>query len=178
MRRRLTGCVAGLVVLVLGAAAVPVVAADNGTVGARVIAGGIACVTVGNDVDFGTAQFQALGTTTVTVGTPAVTVTSCSGGSQTILAKGTDATGTGAGATWTLATAAQCGPQGTPNLYNLGLRLAGGGDTYLALANTSLGTLGANGTLTRTPLLRMPCTGSSGGGQTMSMSYVLTATIP
>ena len=46
------------------------------------------------------------------------------------------------------------------------------------LGSISLGTVAANGTLSRTPIMRMPCTGSTGSGQTMSMSYVFTATVP
>jgi hypothetical protein len=163
--------------LALGASAVPVLAADNGTVNAQVVAGGAACLTVSSAVDFGTAQFQALGSSAVTVGTPGVAVTSCATGSETILARGTDATAPGT--IWTLTLAAQCSPQAPANLYNLGLRAGGNDpDVYLSTANTSLGSLVAAGTLSRTPIMRMPCTGSAGTGQTMTMSYVFTATAP
>jgi hypothetical protein len=175
--------VAGVAALVIGASSMPVFAADNVTVTAQVIANGAACLTVsanGSNVDFGTAPFLAgVGTTTVTVGAPNVTVTSCSTGSETVLARGTDATA--AGVVWTLITTAPCGsiPPPTTNQYNLGLRAGGNTpDTFLSTTNTSLGTVAANGTLGRTPIMRMPCTGSSGSGQTMTMSYVFTATVP
>ena len=177
MKRRHMWSVATVAALAIGASSVPVFAADNGTVNAQVIANGAACLTVSSNVDFGTAQFLALGTTTVTVGSPNIGVTSCSGVSETVLARGTDATA--AGVTWTLVTAGQCSPQGLLNAYNLGLRVgANTPDLFLSSANSSLGTVAANGTLSRTPIMRMPCTGSTGSGQTMSMSYVFTATVP
>ena len=177
MKRRIW-YVVPLAVLALGASALPGFAADTGTVNAQVVAGsGAACLTVSTSVNFGTAPFNGATSTTV-VGTPNIVVTSCGvvGKTETILVRGTDATATGA--TWTLTTAVQCNPQSTPNLYNLGLRLTGGTDTLLAPTNTSLGTLAGSASLTRTPILRMPCTGSAGSGQTMAMSYVFTATVP
>jgi hypothetical protein len=174
MKRRYTWCVVAVAALALGASAVPVFAADSGTVNAQIVVGGTACLTVSSSVDFGTAQFQAPGSNGAIVGTPSVAVTSCSTATETILARGTDATAPGV--QWTLATAAPC-PIAAPttNQYSLGLRLTGGSDTYLSTTNASLGSVAANGTLTRTPLMRMPCTGSAGQGQTMSMSYVFTA---
>ena len=127
-------------------------------------------------VDFGTLQFSLPNSTGALAGAPNMVVTNCSSASETILAHGTDATA--AGAPRTLTTVAQCGVSGTPNQYNLGLRLPSGGDTFLSTSNLSLGSIPPAQGLTRTPLLRMPCTGSGGAGQAMNMSYVFTATIP
>jgi hypothetical protein len=172
--------VATVAALAVGAPALPVFAADNGTVSAQVIAGGTACLTVPSSVDFGTAAFLAAGTQTVTTGSPNIAVSSCSTATETVLARGTDATAPGV--VWTLTTTAPC-PLAAPttNQYNLGLRPIGGTgttDVFLSGTNGSLGTVAANTTLTRIPIMRMPCTGSAGAGQTMSMSYVFTATVP
>ena len=178
MKRRRMWSVATVAALAIGASSVPVFAADNGTVNAQVIANGAACLTVSSNVDFGTAPFLAAGTTTVTVGAPNIAVTSCSTATETVLARGTDASATGVA--WTLITAAPC-PIAAPttNQYNLGLRVGGNTpDAFLSGTNASLGTVAANATLSRTPIMRMPCTGSAGSGQTMSMSYVFIATVP
>ena len=177
MKRRHIWCVLTVAALALGASAMPVLAADNGTVNARVVAGGAACLTVSSDVDFGTAQFQPVGSGSVVAGAPSIIVTSCATANQAILARGTDATGTQA--TWNLTTTTICSAiLAQPNQYNLGLRLQGSTDTFLSTTNASISSsLGAGASLTRTPVMRMPCTGSNGTGQTMTMSYVFTATL-
>ena len=177
MSRARRGVVALIATLALGGSAVPVFAADNGTVNAQVTATEVACILVlpASTVDFGSAGFNAQGVQNVTVAAAAIRVTSCSGASQTLFGKGTDATA--GAATWNLVTTPQCSTTGGPlNQYNLGLRSVTS-DTYLATTDTSLGSLASSGSYDRTAILRMPCTGSSGTGQSMTMSYVFTATV-
>jgi hypothetical protein len=177
MRRAITVCGA-LAVLAFGASAVPVFGADNGTVNAQVsvAAAPAACITVpATTVDFGTQAFNGAGQTTQDSGS-AITVSSCSTGVQSLLARGTSAVGPQA--TWTLTTTPVCAATPVTNEYNLG-RILAGGFSALGLTNSTLtSSLAVGGSFTITPVLRMPCVGSGGAGTTMSMSYVFTATIP
>jgi hypothetical protein len=165
------------------AALVPLSAlsADTGTVNAQVVAGATACITVtsptnGASVSFGSLAFSATPGSSQGSGSPDITVANCSTGSESVLASGTNATG--ASSTWALvgALANQCG--NSLNQYRLGVRDANNTDLFLTAQNQTLGSVAANGALTRIPRITMPCTGSSGNGQTMSMSFNFTATVP
>lgn len=167
-----------LAVLAFGASPVPVFGADNGTVNAQVsvAAAAAACITVpSTPVDFGTQSFNAAGQTTQDAGS-AITINSCSTGTQSLLARGTNAAGTQA--TWTLTTTPVCAASAVTNQYNLGFVITGGFAALGLTDSTLTSSLVTGGSSTHTPALRMPCVGSAGGGTTMSMSYVFTATIP
>lgn len=161
--------------------------ADSGTVNAQVQAGINACILIsspasGGSVDFGNLAFSTQLNLSEGNGTPDITVTSCAATGQTLLASGTNATGTTAN--WLLVTqiggATGCA-SGEVDTYRLALReeQAGGVDTFLTLNNQTVGSLtGPMQSITRTPRITMPCTGSSGNGQLMTMAYNFLATVP
>lgn len=165
-------------------AASPALSVDNGAVGARVVAGVSPCITITSPsnnapVDFGNLPFSATPGSSQGAGSPDITITNCATASESLLASGTNATGTNG--TWTLSASLsnQCG--NSPNLYRLALRDANQVDLFLTTNSQTVGTLGTSApssTLTRTPRITMPCTGSTGNGQAFSMSYNFTATIP
>lgn len=177
-RRAWTLC-ALLGVLACAASAAPVFSANGGSVNAQVtaIAQEDLCIIVspsgaGQSVNFGTLPFNAVGSSEVASGSPDIQVTNCGTGTQTILARGTDATGGAGAGIWFLVD----GAISLPNLYKLGLGNAAG-TTFLSLSNVGVGSHAPNVTTTFTPRIVMPIAGSSGGGQTFSMSYVFTATV-
>jgi len=182
-RRLCITVVAGLTATALSA--LPAFSADNGTVNASVVAGAAPCITIssppnGSPVNFGTLPFSTGNTPARTSGTPDITATNCGTSSETFLAKGTNATGSGpTPATWSLESLPLANCSATLNTYNLMLLGPNNTDTFLDdLANASLGSVLANSGLTRTPRIVMPCSGSNGSSQTMTMSFVFTATIP
>lgn len=145
---------------------------DSGTVTAQVtVPTSAACLELStSSVDFGTLSLGAEDQP----GSPAVTVTNCSGVSETILARGTDASG--AGATWTLDDSADAcaGSLGT-DAYHLDLAAATS-SVRLSTTNKLLGTLGSGSTADHTARISTACPGSSGGGTTMTMQIVFVAT--
>jgi hypothetical protein len=184
MSRRLitTACIAAaLFAGMLAVAATPASTANTGTVNAVVLVGVSPCITIssppsGSAVDYGNLAFSTTGGLSEASGTPDITVASCANASETVFASGTNATGTNA--SWTLTTNLapnQCG--NALNQYRLGLRV-NANDLFLTTTNQPLGALAANGSLTRTPRITMPCSGSGGNGQTMNMSFNFIATIP
>ena len=161
-----------------GVSAVPVFGADSGTVNAQVSAGVTACITTTTDaansnVDFGTLSFNATGASVVSNGSPSITVANCGSTTQSLFARGTDATGTSA--TWTLTNGTVCDTSGTPNQYRLGINPLAG-PLWLTTTNLNVASQMVSGSNTYVPNLVMPCTGSQGNGQTMTMSYIFTAT--
>lgn len=163
-----------LAAFAFGASAVPVFSADNGTVNAQVsvTAPAAACLTVPSEtIDFGTWSFTPAGHTTFVTASP-ITLGNCSTGAQTLLGRGTDANGSSA--TWALTTSEMCPATPDLNKYNLGIENFGAllpvGTTDGIISGFAIGT-----PLSITPAIRLPCVGSSGAGQTMSMQYVFTA---
>ena len=159
--------------------------AGNGTVSAHVLAGISPCITIsspasGGAVDFGNLAFSPQASTQFSEGSgsPDITVASCATPTQTLLASGTDATINTLPA-WTLATQLSVCTAASINTYRLGLR-TGTTDLFLTTNNQTVATLpqAPAGMVTRTPRITMPCAGSSGSGQTETMTYNFTATIP
>ena len=150
--------------------------ADNGTVNATVSVQDVPCVTVGTpSIDYGTKAFSD-GTLVTGSGTIS-NVDSCSTAAQTLSAKGSDATGS-AGAAWTLVSSFGCGT-GSTNEYRHTVRNSTGATVTLSLADQAIWNLTSNQQDVSIPTtLIMPCEGSSGAGQVMSMQVILTATIP
>jgi hypothetical protein len=115
--------------------------------------------------------------TTTPSGTKPI-VTNCSNQAENILARGSAATGPG-GAAWELQGGVlQC--SSGPDKYRHEIHQLGGSTMPLTLVNqTWEGSVPATGSDTRVldGILTMPCTGSTGGGQTMSMSIFLTAVV-
>jgi glycine rich protein len=141
---------------------------DHGTVGANVtVPTSAACLELSTTaIDFGTQRFGA----EKQPATPTVTVTNCSGLSGRLLASGTDATGTGA--TWTLVDAPEtCADTLGLDRYRLDLAAPEWlGDSLLGKLPSPFVDLAPGQSSDQTVKITMPCPGSSGGGQTMSMS--------
>ena len=179
MRKALVVCGA-LAGLAFGASAVPVFSADGGAVNAQVTAtaGPAACITLpAATVDFGTLPFNAAGASTVSLAAP-IKVTGCANGGMVLLARGTDATS--ANAAWTLTGTTMCPSTPVSNQYNLGLSANGGASTDNLTTTDAVvwAQMGPSEEVSKTPTIAMPCVGSIGAGQTMTMSYVFTATLP
>ena len=173
-----------LVVALLAASlllvAIPAGAAPSGDVEATVTVEG-PCVSVSaTAVDFGAVGFSQSATNTEdTAGS--FTVTNCSSQQQDMYGAATDATGDVAGS-WTLnewdesALACTWGPDN----FGAGLTQVGNSaewwlsstaDTFMYVeAAASIGTI--------VPHVLMPCTGSSGVGETMTFSYTITGVLP
>jgi hypothetical protein len=181
-RRRLVAVAAATAAVVL--APLSARAADTGSVGARVVAGVAPCITINSPsnnalVDFGSLPFSATPGSSQAPGSPDITIANCATASESLLASGTNATA--ANATWTLSAGLPNQCSNNLNVYRLALRDANQADLFLTTNNQTVGTLGTaipGSTITRTPRITMPCSGSGGNGQTMSMSYNFTATIP
>jgi hypothetical protein len=166
--------------LALAASATPVFGADNGTVNAQVRAAAAptACITVpAATVDFGTRPFNPAGASNVAQAA-AITVKGCAtGNGMVLLARGTNATGPIA--SWALTADPMCpaGAATAVDQYNLGLLF--GSNTNLTTTDSVVyPQLGPTEEFTASPTITMPCVGSSGAGELMSMSYVFTATLP
>jgi hypothetical protein len=155
----------------------PGFAADSGTVDAEVtVAQAAACIELSvSSIGFGTL---ALGAENAP-GTPGIAISNCGDADATLLASGTNATGTGA--TWNLIdSAATCADTlGTDN-YHLSLATPlGASIATLSTSNKEVGTLAAAGSVDHVARISTACPGSSGAGQTMSMSinYLATAVV-
>jgi hypothetical protein len=160
------------ITMLLGAT--PGMAADNGTVDAQVtVEQAAACIQLStSSISFGTL---ALGAENA-AGTPGITVTNCGDADATILASGTNASGTGAA--WTLVdSAATCADTLGTDSYHLGLATSAGASiATLSTENKEVGTLAGAGSVDHVARISTACPGSSGAGQSMSMhiSYVAT----
>jgi hypothetical protein len=148
---------------------------DTGVVDADVtVPTSAACIELSaTSVTFGTQRF---GTEDVPA-TPSITVTNCSGSDETLLARGTDASGNGAG--WNLVDAAGTCGAGTLALDDYHLTLKRGDTeevTRLSTNNKAIRPLAAGAEGTLDALIDMPCPGSSGAGQTMGMQIVFVVT--
>jgi hypothetical protein len=179
--RRVAAVVCGVLgVLAFGASAVPVFGADGGPVNAQVTvqAGPTACITVpATTVDFGTRQFSAPGNSSSAQAAP-ITVTGCANSSMTLFARGTNATGPSG--SWTLTNEAMCPAAPVIDAYNLRLDVPQPGEVFFPIELTTIDSvvspMGPDEAVSLHPAITMPCVGSSGAGQTMSMQYVFTAT--
>jgi hypothetical protein len=181
MRRALAlgaGLATGLALLLLSA--LPAAGADSGTVTATITAAPTCILVTPETVDLGSANFSALLLITRAIPTQ---VESCSTASQTIFARGTDATGAG-GVQWNLAQIQIYAPNHCQNVQanmfflrspdhpNDGIPrhdLADGQDSAVAI-------LGPGTTMTDPTVLVMPCTGSDGAGVPMTFTITFTAT--
>jgi hypothetical protein len=155
-------------------ATTPGMAADNGAVDAQVtVEAAAACIELStSSISFGTLALGAQDSP----GTPGITVTNCGTADATILASGTNATGTGAA--WTLVDSAEtCADTlGTDN-YHLGLATAlGASIATLSGTNKEVGTLAGAATVDHVARISTACPGSSGAGQSMSMQINYIAT--
>lgn len=125
-------------------------------------------------IDFGTRQFGEVGAAAA----PLIGVTNCSAVGESILVRGTDATGPG-GAAWSLVTfgACQTGVLGTDK-FRLRLASQAVPDLFVDFGteNVTLQALVAGATANHEAQIDTPCPGSTGAGAVMSMQVVFTAT--
>jgi hypothetical protein len=154
----------------------PGMAADSGTVDAQVeVSSSAACIELSvSSISFGTL---ALGAEDAS-GSPTIGVSNCGDADATILASGTDATGTSA--TWNLVdSAATCANTLGLDNYHLGLATPLS-VTTLSTSNKEVATLAAAASIDHVARISTACPGSSGAGQTMSMqiSYLATSGSP
>ena len=130
-------------------------------------------------LDFGTLPFstEAL----LSEGSAAVSVQSCSTGSQALYSSGTDATGT-SGALWSLSSVG-----GNPcaigvNTYGVALGTDGSGGMPATFQLSTLASSWivqqAEATVPAGVDYQMPCVGSDGAGQTMTSQVTFLATVP
>jgi hypothetical protein len=148
--------------------------ADTGTVDAKVTVAA-PCITVSTlTLDFGALPLSGLGN-------KAVGYTNCGSVDEKIFGKGSDASG--GSASWTLSSAfvggASCGSGSPTNQYSLTSYIGNTGSPYTVLNKTDqlleTVTAGATGTRDRVAI-SMPCSGSSGAGETMTFTLTFTAT--
>lgn len=176
----------GVAATVFVASALPAFGGDGGTANLRVTAAA-PCLTVDAEtVEFGVQPFHSGSLAAPGYsGTPTIKVTNCSALEANVYGRGTDATG--ASATWTLATSYLCS-SGHLNKYALEvwdgpMRIAGAHATALTTANQALyndagqqAAWPAGYSQDQRAVIYMPCTGSDGAGEEMSMQIVYTAT--
>jgi hypothetical protein len=161
------------------AAAVPAFGGGSGSL-ALSIEVATPCLTVGpSAVSFPSRGFSVSAATPSTVdASPRHTVTNCTGSSELLFVRGSNAAGTGAAA-WALVSATSI----DTNKYGLALHewdaatATHKGGAVLSLQDQALSTIDP----ARPPrefdaTLTMPTVGSDGAGQTMSMSVTYTAT--
>jgi hypothetical protein len=142
---------------------------EPGTVSASVeIPSSAACLEISTSaVDFGTLPLGAMDAP----GSPAISVTNCSGIGATIFARGTDATD--GSATWDLVdSGASCADSLGLDAYHL--RLAGVGG--LSTDYKSIGTFPGATSTDQSARIDMACPGSSGAGSAMSLQLIFLAT--
>jgi hypothetical protein len=181
MRRLLIlGGIAVAVVLFVGSA-LPAFSDDTGTVNATVTAGA-ACITLSQTtVNFGSLNFSTSAGNNA-AGQLAGSITNCGQSTESILARGTDATNTTT--TWSLVDATGLPTPVNPcdlsspntNKYFLFTFPGALSTVFLTTTNKAFNTMAAGANSALTVGVVMPCTGSSGAGQTLNFSYIYTAT--
>ncbi|HEX5199191.1 MAG TPA: hypothetical protein VFW27_04540 [Actinoplanes sp.] len=148
----------------------------DGTVDAQVsVEAAAACIQLTPAaVDFGTLPLGAANAPA----SPPIVVTNCSTSDETILASGSDATGTNA--SWTLVDTSNTCANSTLELdnYRLALAQAIGPTVSLAHAEKAVTSLAGAGSTNLVAQVHTACPGSTGAGQVMSMQINFLATVP
>lgn len=132
-------------------------------------------------IDFGTLPFST--EASLSEGSAAVGVSSCSTGSQALYANGTDATGSGATpAHWVLGPAGGNPCAQAPNVYGVALGTDGSGGMpasfQLSTVSSSWIVMTAGANVASSVDYQMPCVGSDGAAQTMTSQVTFLATVP
>lgn len=155
---------------------------SSGAVTGTLTAPGGACIKLDSTaVNFGAAPgFSTPSKATLVQGSPNTTVSNCATSTVHILARGSDATAsTPSVVTWTLTGSATNPCAVGTNRYGYDLAGAVAGkkfDKPLMAADQQLLDIAGNGSQLMSHVVTMPCVGSSGGGQTFTMSVLFTAT--
>lgn len=155
--------------LLAALSAMPAAAADTGQITAEVTPAA-PCVIVGENLDYGTRSFNS---TSHVQAQDSTSFTNCSVQAEKIYVRGTDATSSTSAATWRLTGALPCNIG--PNFYshNIGNATLG---VNLSTTDQLLTGAAATGSVTAlTGSLMMPCSGSAGAGERMTMSIIFTA---
>ena len=135
-------------------------------VNARVdIAASAACIELNTDsIDFGSLTLGAEDMPA----TPTITVTNCSGTSETVYARATDASGPSSA--WTLVdSAATCATDLGLDSYRLGLAVEAAPTLSLSKENKTVGSLAAGADSNQVARIWTACPGSTGAGVVMTM---------
>ncbi len=161
----------------LAAFPVPVFAATSGTISATVTVAA-PCITVGPSISYGTLLFAPAGTTpSPTSGSSSYT--NCSSAAEQVGATGSDATSTTAGSTavWTLQDMQPCITTTALNAYRVEAKDYQQVSVVLLSSTTALldPALAPAMQQTLDTYLYMPCSGSSGAGETMQFTVTATA---
>ena len=147
--------------------------AGANTVNARVsVLPSAACLELSTtSVDFGVLPLGSVNQ----MASPEVSITNCSGISESVLARGTDAFGTGA--SWELTdAAASCTDSLGLDAYRLGLDIDTGTNIHLSTDNKTLYSVPSEASMSNAAVIDTACPGSSGGGTTMAMQITFLAT--
>lgn len=179
-RTRRSAMVMALSLLSLMLFIAPVGAAPSGTVDATITVEG-PCITLPTiPIDFGPVGFSQIASNTVDIAGSFFVANCASGQTQEIYAQASAASGSGTGA-WTVnqwdGSALMCALGS--DIFAAGLRRTG--DLPWVWLSSTADTLVYTSALfsaTVTPSVVMPCSGSSGVGETMTFTYTLTATLP
>jgi hypothetical protein len=178
VHRQIAYGVFGLLAVFLALSAHPTFGQSGGTVTATVQVQAAACITISpTSFTYTAAGLSPSGSLTITnpSGTKP-TVTSCSAGSQNFVARGNSATG--GGFTWTLTNALDCSTGTQTNEYRHQLNTSTGSSISLTTTDQTWEmAVPAGNNRTLDGRLTMPCTGSNGVGQTMSMPIIVTAVV-
>jgi hypothetical protein len=168
--------------VLLGTTAMPAFSdGHTGTVDATVTVTAGPCIQVGVEtINFGTQEFSTT-EGTVQSDSSAYNLTNCGDADQSFYASGTDASNTAATATWTLNDAgAGLDCASSTNEYQMLLfgtaafqRLSS--SVEKVVPDTGANPVAPSGTHSVTNRLIMPCSGSDGAGETMSLSIIYTA---
>ena len=175
MTRRLIVSIS--LVALLAAFPWPAAAAENGTISASVTVAA-PCVTTGAPINYGTLGLAPNGATPAPA-PGSSSYTNCSSEVEQIAATGSDATSTTAGSTalWTLQSQQPC--IGTTTLNQYRVEAKDYAQLSLALSSSTASPLHpglAPGTTEPlTTFLYMPCSGSSGVGETMQFTITVIA---
>jgi hypothetical protein len=159
-----------IAILLAAVSAMPAAAADNGQITAEVTPAA-PCLIVGENLDFGTRPFS-----TETSHLQAQDYTSfanCSAQAEKIYVRGTDATSSTSAATWRLTGALPCNIG--PNFYALNIGNSTVGVNLSTTDQLLAGAVAVDSMMMLTGSLIMPCSGSSGAGERMTMSVIFTA---
>jgi hypothetical protein len=150
-------------------------AAGEETVSAQVTVA-TPCITVGPNVNYGTLAFSTVNPFVQVSASGTTSYTNCSVTSEKVYMRGTNAVSASSSATWRPISASTCSTaQQIVDVY-LHSVSDGTGGAFLSLSDQLLNPAAAAGaTRTLSTQMTMPCSGSSGAGETMTFSIILTA---
>ena len=161
-----------LVACAIAASATPAFGDSGGTVSAQVTVAAPCIQVAPPSLDFGALGFS---TAALEANSPLldVTATNCGTARQSLLARGTNAAGSG-GSSWTLVGFNLCD---APNRFGQ-ILLRNAQQFDLTTVDLAIGTpLGATEVAAMRAGMIMPCAGSNGAGEVMTFSYLFTAVL-